>query len=62
VLVSGDLDGSRLAAHWDAPQDVAISPATKLLLTQLGIHDLSGLARHEISSWHALLTVREFVS
>ena len=62
VFLSGVLIGGFIASHWGASHDIAISPATKAALTQLGIHDFSGIAPHEIFSWHALLTLRGFVS
>ena len=62
VFLSGVFIGGFIASHWGTPHDIAISPATKAALTQLGIHDFSGVAPHEIFSWHALLTLRGFVS
>ena len=50
----------RLAAPY--PHDIAISLATKAALAQLGIHDLSGVAPHQIFTWQALFTLRGFVS
>ena len=62
VFLSGVLAGGFLAAHWGTAHDIAISPATKAALTELGLHDFSGVAPREIFSWHALLTLRGFVS
>ena len=62
VFLSGVLAGGSLAAHVGTPHDIAISPATKAALTQLGLHDLSGVAPNEIFSWQSLLTLRGFVS
>jgi uncharacterized membrane protein YedE/YeeE len=62
VFLSGVLAGGFLAAHWGTPHDIAISPATKAALINLGLHDLSGVAPHEVFSWQALLTLRGFVS
>jgi hypothetical protein len=62
VFLSGVLIGGFLAAHSAAAHAIAISPATKALLSQQGIHDFSGLAPRELFSWHALLTLRGFVS
>jgi uncharacterized protein len=56
VFLFGVLIGGVLAAHSGAPHDIAISSTTKAALTQLGLHDLSGVAPHEIFSWQALLT------
>jgi hypothetical protein len=62
VFLTGVLVGGVLAAHGGTPHDIAISPATKAALTQLGLHDLSGVAPNEIFSWQSLLTLRGFVS
>jgi hypothetical protein len=62
VFLLGVLIGGFLAAHWGTQHDIAISPATKAALSQLGLHDFSGVAPHEIFSWRALLTVRGLVS
>ena len=62
VFLAGVLIGGFLAYHSGAAHDVAISPATKAALTELGLHDFSGVAPREIFSWHALLTLRGFVS
>ena len=62
VFLSGVLVGGFIAVHWGTPHDIAISPATKAALTQLGLHDLSGVAPREIFSWRALLTLRGLVS
>ena len=62
VFVGGIIIGSFLASSWGAPQDIAISAQTKVALTKLGIHDFSGVAPHELFNWHALLTLRGFVS
>jgi uncharacterized membrane protein YedE/YeeE len=62
VFLVGVLIGGFVAAHVGQPHDVAISSATQAALTHLGLHDLSGVAPREIFTWHALLTVRGFVS
>jgi len=62
VFLLGVLVGGFLAAHVGTQHDIAISAGTKLVLTQMGVHDLSGVAPREIFSWHALLTLRGFVS
>jgi uncharacterized membrane protein YedE/YeeE len=62
VFLAGVLLGGFLAAHFGAQHDISISPETKAALGQLGIHDFSGIVPHEIFNWHALLTVRGFVS
>ena len=55
VFLAGVLVGGFLAAHIGQPHDVAISPATQAALTRLGLHNFSGVAPHEIFSWHAIL-------
>ena len=62
LFVAGAGLGGFLVAHWGGPQDVAISPATRDALSNLGIHDFSGLAPREVFAWPMLGTVRGFVS
>jgi uncharacterized membrane protein YedE/YeeE len=62
AFVAGVLIGGFLAAHIGGPQAVAISPQTQTTLAHWGIHDFSGVAPHELFSWHALLTLPGFVS
>jgi uncharacterized membrane protein YedE/YeeE len=62
VFLGGVLIGGFLAAHTGAAHEIAISPATRALLSQQGVHDFSGVAPRELFSWHALLTLRGFVS
>jgi uncharacterized membrane protein YedE/YeeE len=62
VFLLGVLVGGFLAAHFGTQHDIAISVETKLTLTRMGLHDLSGVAPREIFGWHPLLTVRGFVS
>lgn len=62
MFLAGVLLGGIVASHWGAPHDVAISESTRAALTKLGIHDFSGVAPQEVFSWHALLTLRGFVS
>jgi hypothetical protein len=62
VFLGGVVIGGFLASHWGAPHDIAISAATKVALMKLGIHDFSGVAPHELFTWHALGTFRGFVS
>lgn len=62
IFLLGVLIGGFLASHWGTPHDIAISPETKEALTKLGIHDFHGIAPHEVFHWHALLTLRGFVS
>jgi hypothetical protein len=59
-FVAGILLGGYLASHWWPSQHVAISEKTRLALTELGIHDFSGLAPREVFTWSALLTLRGF--
>jgi uncharacterized protein len=62
TFVAGVLIGGFLAWHFGGAHAVAISPATKATLTQIGIHDFSGLAPRELFSWSALATLRGFVA
>jgi hypothetical protein len=62
VFLLGVLIGGFIASHWGTPHDIAISQETRFALSNLGIHSFSGVAPHEIFSWHALLTLRGFVS
>lgn len=62
VFLAGVLIGGFLASHFGGTLSIAISPQTKAALATLGIHDLSGIAPNELFTWHALLTVRGFVS
>jgi len=62
VFLLGVLLGGYLAAHIGAQHAIAISQETREALSRLGIHDFTGVAPREIFNWHALLTVRGFVS
>jgi uncharacterized protein len=62
VFLAGVLIGGFLAAHTGTPHAIAISLETKAALAKLGIHDFSGVAPREIFTWHALLTLKGFVS
>ena len=62
AFLSGIVIGGFLASHWAFSHDIAISDHTRVALSKLGLHDFSGVAPREIFSWHALLTVRGFVS
>jgi hypothetical protein len=62
VFLAGVLIGGFLAFHSSAVHDVAISAATRNSLAALGIHDFHGVAPRELFTWHALLTLRGFVS
>lgn len=54
--------GGFLAMYFGGPHTVAISEQTRLALTNLGIHEFSGLAPSDLFSWAALLTARGFIS
>jgi len=56
------LIGGFLVAHVGQQHGIAISPQTRAALAHLGLHDFSGLAPREIFGWHALLTIRGFIS
>ena len=62
LFVAGACAGGFLASRWNGPHDIGISEQTRLALSNLGIHDFSGLAPREVFSWQALLTVRGFMS
>jgi uncharacterized protein len=62
VFLAGVLIGGFLASHFGGAQAIAISAETRAALVRLGIHDFSGVAPHELFTWHALLAVRGFVS
>jgi uncharacterized protein len=62
VFLCGLLIGGFLVSHFGAPQVINISPETRVALGRLGIHDFSGIAPHQLFTWHALLTFRGFVS
>ena len=61
VFLAGVLIGGFLAFHGGPPQTIAISADTRAALGRLGIHDFSGVAPHELFTWHAVLTLRGFV-
>ena len=62
AFLAGVLVGGFLAFHFGGGQGIGISTETRVALAQLGIHDFSGVAPHEIFTWSALLTLRGFVS
>jgi uncharacterized membrane protein YedE/YeeE len=62
VFLAGVLIGGLLVFEAGGSQAIAISAETKASLASLGIHDFSGVAPHELFTWHALLTVKGFVS
>jgi uncharacterized membrane protein YedE/YeeE len=62
VFLAGVLIGGFIAFHAGAVHPVAISVETRIALMKLGIHDFSGVAPQELFSWHALLTLRGFIS
>lgn len=53
--------GGFIASQWSGPHDVVIAEETRIALTNLGLHDLSGIAPIEVFSWSALLTLKGFV-
>jgi uncharacterized protein len=61
-FLAGILIGGFLASHSGAPHSINISSATVATLRQIGIHDFTGVAPHELFTWHALLTLRGIIS
>jgi len=61
-FVAGVLAGGLLASHIGPQHAIAISEETRIMLGHWGIHDFSGEAPHQVFSWHALITLRGFVS
>jgi uncharacterized membrane protein YedE/YeeE len=62
VFLAGVLIGGFLASHIGPQHAIAISAETRATLSGLGIHDFSSVAPHELFTWHALLTLRGFIS
>ena len=62
VFLAGVSIGGLLASHIGTPHPIAISAKTTAALSKLGIHDFTGTAPHELFTWHALLTLRGFIS
>jgi uncharacterized membrane protein YedE/YeeE len=62
VFMAGVLMGGFLASQFGGPHAIGISTEARATLVRLGIHDFAGVAPHELFTWHALLTVRGFVS
>jgi uncharacterized protein len=62
LFVAGAGVGGFLASQWSGPHNIGISEQTRLALTNLGIHDFSGLAPRELFAWSVLLTPKGFVS
>jgi uncharacterized membrane protein YedE/YeeE len=62
VFLVGVLIGGFLASHIGTPHAIAISAETRASLSGLGIHDFSSVAPRELFTWHALLTLRGFIS
>jgi hypothetical protein len=62
VFLAGVLIGGFLASHFGAPHSINISSATVATLSHIGIHDFYGVAPHELFTWHALLSLRGFIS
>jgi uncharacterized membrane protein YedE/YeeE len=61
LFAAGIAIGGFLASHWSGPHNIEIAESTKLALTNLGLHDLSGIAPPEIFSWSTLLTLKGLV-
>jgi uncharacterized membrane protein YedE/YeeE len=61
VFLVGVLIGGFLASHFGSPHTISLSSAAVTTLRQIGIHDFSGVAPHELFTWRALLTLRGFI-
>lgn len=61
LFVVGTGLGGLVAWQWGGSHDVAISEQTRLALSNLGIHDFSGLAPSELFTWAALFTPKGFI-
>ena len=62
AFLAGVFAGGVVGARVLGTGDVAITPETVAMLTQLGVHDFSGLAPREIFAWSALQTFPGAVS
>jgi len=62
LFVAGTGLGGFLVSQWGGSHDIQISEQTRLALTNLGIHDFSGLAPREVFSWCALITFKGFAA
>ena len=60
-MLAGVFTGALLAAWLAPPGPINISAGAVAELQAIGIHDFTGLAPREISSWSALLTLPGFV-
>ena len=56
LFVAGIGVGGFLASQWGGSHNVEISEQTRLALTNLGLHDFSGLAPRELFTWPVLFT------
>ena len=61
VFLAGVVIGGFLAFRFGV-HNVALSAAARATQSQLGIHDFTGLVPQELFNWHALMTLRGFVS
>ncbi len=62
LFVAGTGIGGFVTWHWGGSHNIEIAQQTRLALMNLGIHDFSGLAPHEVFTWSALFTAKGFVS
>jgi uncharacterized membrane protein YedE/YeeE len=62
LFVAGTGIGGFATWHWGGAHNIEIAQQTRLALTNLGIHDFSGLAPREVFTWSALFTAKGFVS
>jgi uncharacterized membrane protein YedE/YeeE len=61
VFLAGTVAGGFVAVHFQGTPDIALSEAARRSLSELGLHDLSGLAPREVFGWAGLLTLRGLV-
>jgi uncharacterized membrane protein YedE/YeeE len=62
AFLAGVLAGAAIAWRLAPPLIVSVSAHTVAALNQLGLHDLTGLAPHEVFSWSSLFTLKGFAS
>jgi len=61
AFLAGIFVGAFFAWRLAPPLVVTLAPDTVTALHELGLHDLTGLAPHELFTWASLLTVKSLV-